>query len=390
MAYAPFSTLRQFGWRPSMPAFAPALIATLGCALPLLLGLFSGHSGFIWAATGAFVASLSNPLQRLGMLHMCLLVGLGAISAGAGFWADNHPIASASLFAVYGLLFAWLQRHGNETGKLGFCLVACLCLGQGQQGVGALHSGLAVGVLFAIGGCWAMFLGFGLRGVHGLRMWPELPRLKTMLRIRRLHNKRLPHYRWVLFATITVLSATLAGFIVSVMDLPRGYWLTLATFATLQLDPRFSARNTMRLAILSLVVMLLICVLGHSLQSPQQMVMVILGLIYVMRAFLARRYAAYTLQALICFILLAESLSRDWYFAMQRLENGVYGAFVALVMVVIADRLSGSVGKRRKPAQTAPDTDSATTDTDHQPAAGEFTAPPSSGNQLTVSPPKTQ
>ena len=91
----------------------------LGCALPLLLGLFTAHSGFLWASAGAFQAAQANPLHRFGMLRMLLLTGLGACSAGLGFWAGSHPLVSLGIFAAFGLLLAWLQRFGSEAGKLG-------------------------------------------------------------------------------------------------------------------------------------------------------------------------------------------------------------------------------------------------------------------------------
>ena len=41
------SLLRQtFGWHAGPPAWGPAMVAGFGCALPLLLGLFSAHPGF--------------------------------------------------------------------------------------------------------------------------------------------------------------------------------------------------------------------------------------------------------------------------------------------------------------------------------------------------------
>ena len=72
-------------WHDGPTAWGPALIAGLGCALPLLLGLFSAHPGFLWAAAGAFQAAQANPLHRFGMLRLLLLTGLGACSAGLGF-----------------------------------------------------------------------------------------------------------------------------------------------------------------------------------------------------------------------------------------------------------------------------------------------------------------
>jgi hypothetical protein len=101
------------GWQPGRPAWGAAAVAGLGCALPLMLGLFSGHAGFLWATVGAFQAAKANPLHRLGMLRMLLLIGLGAGSAGLGFWSATHPLISLGLFAFYGLLLAWLQRYGS-------------------------------------------------------------------------------------------------------------------------------------------------------------------------------------------------------------------------------------------------------------------------------------
>ena len=51
---------RSLGWHAGPPAWGPALMAGMGCGLPLLLGLFTSHSGFLWAATGAFQAALAT------------------------------------------------------------------------------------------------------------------------------------------------------------------------------------------------------------------------------------------------------------------------------------------------------------------------------------------
>ena len=84
--------LRQsIHWHPGRPAWGAAMVAGFGCALPLLLGLFSGHPGFLWATVGAFQAAKANPLHRFGMLRMLLLIALGAGSAGLGFWSATHP-----------------------------------------------------------------------------------------------------------------------------------------------------------------------------------------------------------------------------------------------------------------------------------------------------------
>lgn len=171
-----------FTWHAGPPAWGPAMVAGLGCALPLLLGLFSGHPGFLWASAGAFQAAQANPLHRFGMLRLLLLTLLGACSAGLGFWAADHSLLSLGIFAGYGFLLAWLQRFGTEAGKLGIGLAVCLCLGQGQYGIASLKNADAVAALFILGGLWVALLAFGLRGMHGLRMWPYMPRLMSILR----------------------------------------------------------------------------------------------------------------------------------------------------------------------------------------------------------------
>jgi len=150
-----------FGWHAGPPAWGPAVIAGLGCALPLVLGLFSGHPGFLWASVGAFLAAQSNPLHRFGMLRLLLLTLFGACSAGLGFWAASDAVLSLVLFAAYGFLLAWLQRFGTEAGKLGLGLTVCLCLGQGQFGISGLHNPDAVAALFILGGLWVALLAFG-------------------------------------------------------------------------------------------------------------------------------------------------------------------------------------------------------------------------------------
>ena len=164
------------------PTWGMAIIATLGCALPLTLGLVSGHSGFLWAAVGAFQAARANPLHRVGMPRMMLLIVLGATGSALGYWVAADALLGAGVFAVMGFLLAWLQRFGNEAAKLGLGTMVCLCLGQGLQQSGDLANPMAVAFLFVLGGLWTALLAFGLRAAHGLRMWPHTPRLVQLLR----------------------------------------------------------------------------------------------------------------------------------------------------------------------------------------------------------------
>ena len=271
------------------------MVAGFGCALPLLLGLFSVHSGFLWASAGAFLAAQANPLHRFGMLRMLLLIGLGACSAGLGFWAANQPLISLCLFAAFGFLLAWLQRFGTESAKLGLGLAVCLCLGQGQQGLGNLHNPYAVAMLFILGGLWVMLLAFGLRGMHGLRMWPYMPRFISILKVLKRHAKRLQQRQWRLHALGCTLAFSLAGLIVNLTGLQRGYWLTLTVVTTLQLEFQGSLVRALQSSLASFGAAGLLILFGHSLQNPALLVASLLPLIALSRAVQANHYGLFVM-----------------------------------------------------------------------------------------------
>ncbi|TBU95442.1 FUSC family protein [Phytopseudomonas dryadis] len=339
--------LRQiFNWHAGPPAWGPAVVAGLGCALPLLLGLFSAHPGFLWAAVGAFQAAQANPLHRFGMLRMLLLTGLGACSAGLGFWSATHPLISLALFAAFGLLLAWLQRYGAEAGKLGIGLTVCLCLGQGQQGASSLNNPHAISMLFTLGGLWVMLLAFGLRGFHGLRMWPYMPRLVSLLKVLRRHARRQSRQQWWLYALGCTLALSLAGLIVNLANLQRGYWLTLAVVTTLQIEFRGSLVRAMQASMASLTAAGLLILLGNSLQSPALMVAIMLPLITLSRAVQANHYGLFVLQTTVCFVLLAESLARDWHLPQVRLLNALLGVLVTLFVALLMHGLRQWLDKR--------------------------------------------
>ncbi len=329
--------LKQFlYWHAGPPAWGPAMIAGIGCGGPLLLGLFSAHSGFIWAATGAFQAALTNPLHRFGMLRMLLLTALGALSVGLGFWSASHGLLSLSLFALYGFLLAWLQRFGSELGKLGVGLAVCLCLGQGQAGTGNLPNGVAIGALFALGGLWVMLLAFALRGLHGLRMWPHLPRMRGLFRVLARHARRLPRQLWLIHALACSLATSLAGLAVYLSGMPRGYWLTLTVVTTIQMELNGSLERAVHRCLGSLLGAVILILLGHWLATPGWLVACMLPLIVLSRAFIAQHYGLFVLQTTVCFVLLAESLAREWHLAEVRLYNTLLGAVLALLVSTLA------------------------------------------------------
>lgn len=316
------------------PSWGAAIVATLGCALPLLLGLFSGHSGFLWASIGAFLAAQADPLHRFGMLRMLLLTLLGACSAGLGFWSAPGPVESLLVFAAGGLLLAWLQRFGREAGKLALGMLVCLCLGQGQQRLGSMPNPYAVATLFTLGGLWATLLAFSLRGLHGLRLWPYMPRLPSVLKVLGQHAARLPQPQWRLYALGCILVCGLAGLIVNLAGQPRGYWLTLAVVTSLQIDLKGRLTRAFKIVLSVLLASGLLVLLGHSLQNPAQMVALVLPLVLLNRAFQVGRYSLYVLQMTFCILLLAESLAQDWQLSRERLVASLVGALLALLVAL--------------------------------------------------------
>ncbi|WP_312358965.1 FUSC family protein [Stutzerimonas balearica] len=347
-------------WTPGRPAWGAAAVAGFGCSLPLLLGLFSGHPGFLWATVGAFQAAKANPLHRFGMLRMLLLIALGACSAGLGFWSATHPLVSLGLFAFYALLLAWLQRYGAEAGKLGIGLAICLCLGQGQHGVADFNNPAAIAMLFALGGLWVTLLAFGLRGLHGLRMWPYMPRLGRLFKVLHRHARRTPIRQWRVHALSYVIACALGGLIVNLAQLPRGYWLTLAVFTSLQMDVERSVVRAVQACLAILLAAAILIYMGHSLADPPMMVMVLLPLVVLGRAFQAHHYGLFVLQTTLGFLLLAETLAQDWNLPQVRLINASIGVGLALLVTLTMHGLRRWMFRSRRsqaPTNVEPATD---------------------------------
>ena len=303
---------RTFSWHAGPPSRGPALIAAFGCALPLLLGLLSAHPGFLWASAGAFQAAQANPLHRLGMLRMLALCGLGALSAALGCWSASNPLIAFWLFAA-----------------------SCLCLGQGQYGLGNFNNPSAIAMLFVLGGLWVMLLAFGLRGLHGLRMWPYMPRFISIFKVLRRHARRLPRQQWRLHALGCTLAMALAGLTVSLAGLERGYWLTLTLAATLHLEFQGNLVRALQASLSSLAVAGLLILLGYSVHSPATMVTILLVLITLCRALQANHYGLFMAQTTVCFLLLAESFAQDWQLVEPRLLNALFGVVLALFVALL-------------------------------------------------------
>jgi len=312
------------------PSWGAATVASLGCTLLLLLGL-SGHPGFLWASIGAFLAAQAAPLQRFGMLHMLLLTLLAAGSASLGFRCAPDPFESFSLFATAGLLLVWLQRFGRESGKLGFAILAGLCLGQGRQSLGSMSNPYAVATLLALGGFWMILLAFSLRGLHGLPLWPPMPRFPLMLKVVRRHATQRPPPRWWRYALGCSLACGLAGLLVNLSGQPYGYWLTLAVVGGLQIDLKARPWRALTPLLATPLTATLLLLAGPGLQDPSWMIALAVPLLLLNRAFQAGRYSLYVLQTVCCLLWLAESLTQDWQLGQERLQGSLEGALLALL-----------------------------------------------------------
>ena len=224
---------------------------------------------------------------------------------------------------------------------------------RGQHGVADFNNPYAIAVLFALGGLWVTLLAFGLRGMHGLRMWPYMPRLLSILRVLRRHARRTPIRQWRVHALIYMLAGALGGVIVNMAQLPRGYWLTLAVFTTLQMDLGAARFALCRPALNS----------GRRRHphlhrtwpggpaadgdDPAAAGCARQGLP-------ANHYGLFVLQTTLLFLLLAETLAQDWNLPQIRLINASLGVGVALLIATLMHLLHLLLARRsRRKAQLA-------------------------------------
>ncbi len=218
-------------------------------------------------------------------------------------------------------------------------------------------------MLFALGGLWVTLLAFGMRGMHGLRMWPYMPRLMSILRVLRRHARRTPIRQWRVHALTYMLAGALGGVIVNMAQLPRGYWLTLAVFTTLQMDLERSFVRALQAGLGILAAAAILIYIGHGLADPPLMVMILLPLVVLGRAFQANHYGLFVLQTTLLFLLLAETLAQDWNLPQIRLINAAIGVSVALLIATLMHLLHRLLARRslRKAQPAAAKSDEKTT-----------------------------
>lgn len=332
--------LRRFPALFSGPAWGPALVAGLGAVLPLTLGAVTQHAGFYWATLGALVAALANPLGRLGMAGLLLLILLGACSVALGYGVAVHPLACALLFAGAALALVYLQWAGGELAKLGFALALCLCFGQGRHGDGSFDNPAAIATLFLLGGLWVALLGFGLRGAHGLWMWQPLPDWTVLSRFARRQRRAQASRLWTAGVLVAALGGALAGFFASHVDWSQSPWLTLPVFLLINLRWQRGWQRPLLAGLSLLALLALLALLGYSLAGTPLMLLTALPLSMLCRLFQARPYGLFALQGALCLLLVSETLSPDWSDPRWRLLNTALGIAIALG-ILFAIRLAG-------------------------------------------------
>src|SRR5690606_14014411 len=137
--------------------------------------------------------------------------------------------------------------------------------------------------------------------------------------------------------------------------LSRGYWLTLMVIGTLHLQFQSSFKRTLQASLASLTIAGLLILLGHGLQDPAMLVMILLLVVIFSRAVQANHYGLYVLQTTFCFVLLSESLARDWDAPEIRLLNALLGVALALAVALLTHglrlRLSKTQGAEHAPEQ---------------------------------------
>lgn len=152
-----------------------------------------------------------------------------------------------------------------------------------------------------------------------------------------------------------MLAAAAGGLIVNLAELPRGYWLTLAVFTTLQMDLQLSLVRALQAGIGIFCAAAVLIYMGHSLADPPVMVMIMLPLVMLSRAFQAHHYGLFVLQTTLSFVLLAETLAQDWELPQLRLINAAIGVGVALTVTLLMHLLRRLIARSasRKSGQTA-------------------------------------
>ena len=304
-----------------------ALLAAIGSAAPLAIGVATGHreSGLFGALGGLNTAlAISSPgrPERAKWGGTALVAGIASV----GLATLTHPVA----WLAVGVTFVWtswwalLRVTGRHGVAVAFSTTAVFIVSNGSPG--SPHDALPRMAAYAVGGSAALVLLLLPGGSGGDE--PATEALAWSVVLRTLWSGGTPRRHALAAGVVTAVATAFYR----ALDLTFGYWIPLSAVAVLQPDAHASRVRALQRALGTLVGVVAVAVVA-ALTSD---VSVLVGLSFLtsfgLFALRQRGYQWFVMLLTPTVLLMISVVSyRGWSIASDRMINTMLGIAVAHV-----------------------------------------------------------
>jgi len=326
-------------------ASASALMLLVGCALHV--------PDFSWAAIGAFWTSLataphSTRSRLASMLSFAVLSTLGGwlTTYAAGFGATAGALTILGFVTVAGLTRIWGEAPYQVA-----ILAATACVVMVDHPAAGSAAGYTYLGLYLLGCLSATALSMAIWQLrpsapeHHNRHWHQAATDSVRSALRQLRAHASLSSDGVHFALRLGIATTAAYLAVHKLELPCGYWATMAVLLILQPSAAGTLPRSLERAVGTVIGTLLAVAVGALAQTPLEIALAVFPLIGLTMALRPVGYSVFVAFLTPSFVLVADYAmpAIDYTYALARLENNLLGSAIAVAATLtlwpLMDRL---------------------------------------------------
>ena len=317
-------------------ASASALMLLVGCAL--------NAPEFSWAAIGAFWTSLATApataRSRLAsMLSFALLSTLGGVLVT--YTAALSATAGALAILIF-VTLAGLTRIWGDSAYQVAILAATACVvmidhpsaASGDMGYLGLY---LLGCLFAAALSMAIWQVRPFAPEYHHNNWRQAAVQSVRDAVAKLHDHASLSSDGVRFALRLGVATTAAYLAVHILQLPCGYWATMAVLLILQPSAAGTLPRSVERAVGTVVGTLIAVAIGGLAQTPLQIALMVFPLVCLTMALRPVGYSVFIAFLTPSFVLVADYAmpAFEYNHALARLENNLLGSAIAIAATLI-------------------------------------------------------
>jgi hypothetical protein len=319
-------------------ASASAIMLLLGCAL---------HApDFAWAAIGAFWTSLAtaSDTARNRLASMLSFALLSTVAGGLTTYAASFGTTGGALSILFCVTAAGLTRIWGSKAYQVAILAATACVVMVDRPWHSGAGGMAYLGVYLFGCLFAAALSMLIWQIrpfakeHYTTTWQQAAVQTVRAALQQLRDHASLSSDGAHFALRLGIATTIAYLLVHMLQLPYGYWATMAVLLILQPSASGTLPRSVERALGTVVGTVIAVAISGLTQSPLTIALAVFPLIGLTMALRPVGYGVFVAFLTPSFVLVADyamPVIDEYNYVLARLENNLLGSVIAVAATLI-------------------------------------------------------